>query len=72
MTDLNAVLKFSLGVDRLSFENYIAEKPFTDRFVQQSHSELTISISCLESTINIFIPEKQIVLKPYKARRIQT
>ncbi|KLT92375.1 hypothetical protein T630_3141 [Acinetobacter baumannii MRSN 3527] len=28
-----------------SFENYIAEKPFTDRFVQQSHLELvTISV----------------------------
>jgi len=25
-------------VQASSFENYIAEKPFTDRFVQQSHS----------------------------------
>ncbi|MBH8250449.1 hypothetical protein I8P62_07825 [Acinetobacter baumannii] len=25
-----------------SFENYIAEKPFTDRFVQQSPSQLII------------------------------
>ncbi|WP_216070698.1 hypothetical protein, partial [Acinetobacter nosocomialis] len=27
-------------VQASSFENYIAEKPFTDRFVQQSHLDI--------------------------------
>src|SRR5690606_26878415 len=35
-------------VQASSFENYIAENPFTDRFVQQSHSDLPKADSLVE------------------------
>jgi hypothetical protein len=49
-------------VQASSFENYIAEKPFTDRFVQQSRSVITI-LMFLISGMMIF-SHMQVIDKP--------
>ncbi|MDV8040452.1 hypothetical protein R5L36_20195, partial [Acinetobacter baumannii] len=42
-------------VQASSFENYIAEKPFTDRFVQQSLTELKMNKFLIHILIVFFI-----------------
>jgi len=43
-------------VQASSFENYIAEKAFTDRFVQQSPDKIMINKKFKKRVLKIFFP----------------